>query len=83
MTPAPARPHAPRGGRPQGHPPLSNSWSPARSTAHQAAACGGGPHFALPNSLRRTAAIFSHWMPSVGFSSFGQASTQLVMVWQR
>ena len=36
-----------------------------------------------PNSRRRTAAPLSHWMPSVGLSSLGQASTQLVMVWQR
>ncbi len=40
-------------------------------------------HLALPNNLRRTAAILSHWMPSVGLSSLGQASMQLAMVWQR
>ena len=65
-------PHLTREGRaPAGRPPLASS----RAVAAR--------HFALPNSLRRTAAILSHWMPSVGLSSFGQASEQLVMVWQR
>ena len=51
--------------------------------ARARAAASAAGYFALPNSLRRTAAILSHWMPSVGLSSLGQASTQLVIVWQR
>ena len=43
----------------------------------------GVAYFALPNSFRRTAAFLSHWMPSVGLSSFGHASWQFMMVWQR
>jgi hypothetical protein len=36
-----------------------------------------------PSSRRLTAARLSHWIPSVGLSSFGHASMQLVIVWQR
>jgi predicted nucleic acid-binding protein len=37
-------------------------------------------YFALPNSLRRTAAFLSPWIPSVGLSSLGQASPQFMIV---
>ncbi len=56
-----------------GRPSHSHTHAPARRVSH----------LARPKSLRRTAAILSHWMPSVGLSSFGHASMQLVMVWQR
>ena len=49
----------------------------------RAAPTGAAAYLRRPNRRRRTAAPLSHWMPSVGLSSLGQASTQLVIVWQR